>query len=68
MPMLSTQFFIATDEQKLLDRMLELLQGRVVFYYDCYRSENNHALQFVKSQALHNLGEDVLVKYHYVSM
>lgn len=57
------QFFIATDEQRLLERMIQLLKGRTVIYYDCYRSDNGrpvHQRRPKPSQA--QVGEDVLAE------
>lgn len=36
----NTQFLIASYEKILLNRMITLLGGRRVIYYDCYRSKN----------------------------
>lgn len=66
----NTQFFLATDEQKLLDAMIRLLKGRTVVYYDCYRSEDGKPLhvQDNASPTPHikpsfaQLGEDVIVE------
>ena len=60
-----TQFFLATDEQKLLDAMIVLLKGRTIIYYDCYRSQDSKPLH-VRSRAskpsFAQLGEDVIVE------
>jgi hypothetical protein len=60
----NTQFFIATDEKKLLNEMLELLKTRKVIYYDCYRSEDGKPLHLKRSPkpSFAQLGEDVVVE------
>ena len=66
----NTQFFLATDEQKLLDAMIALLKGRTVVYYDCYRSENGKPLHVQDNASptsriqpsFAQLGEDVIVE------
>lgn len=64
----NTQFFIATDEQKLLNGMLELLQGRDVIYYDCYRSDDGKPLHHKKPKpSIAQLGEDVIVEMWLMS-
>ncbi len=62
-----TQFFIASDEQILLDTMIQLLQPYPVYYYPCFRSLNgkglhngNHSDEEAPSKA--QLGEDVIVE------
>jgi len=63
----NTCFLIASDEQQALDAIKNLLHGRVVFSYDCYRSIDHQPLhkprededvKYSKAQ----LGEDVLVE------
>ncbi len=58
------QFFIASDEQQLLDKLIELLRGRTIVYYDCYRSDNNKPLHTRNpyKPSVAQLGEDVLVE------
>jgi hypothetical protein len=64
----NTQFFIATDEKKLLDRMLELLKGRKVVYYDCYRSTDGKPLHISRHKpSFSQLGEDVIVEMWIMS-
>lgn len=65
----NTQFFIATDEQKLLNQLITLLKGYPVIYYNCYRSEDGLALHVLKGYKkpkpkphVSQLGEDVLVE------
>jgi len=58
------QFFIASDEQKLLDRMNYLLSkaGYKVVYYDCYRSQDGQPIHMHKRPSYAQVGEDVLVE------
>ena len=63
----NTQFFIATDEQKLLNQLIKLLKGHPVIYYNCYRSDNGQAIHVLKRYKkpkphVSQLGEDVLVE------
>lgn len=59
----TTQFFVASDEQQLLDKAVYLLQGYKVIFYDCYRSDNGKPLHARKEkQSLAQVGEDVLVE------
>ena len=64
----NTQFFLATDEKRLLDEMCELLRTKKVIYYNCYRSEDGHALHLGNSPKrpgkphVSQLGEDVIVE------
>lgn len=64
-----TQFFIATDEQRILNELLALLAGKKVIYYDCYRSPNNKPLH-VKDRrpSFAQVGEDVIVEIYLLSM
>lgn len=62
-----TQFFIASDEQQLLTRAAELLDGHTVIFYDCYRSSDTHKPLHIRSNdpvkpSCAQLGEDVLVE------
>jgi len=58
-----TQFLLATDEQQLLDRMIALLPGRKIFFYNCYRSDDGTPLHIGQKKVLPaQLGEDVLVE------
>lgn len=45
----NAQFLIATDEEKILNRMIELLKGHKVIFYDCYRSINGQPLHTIVS-------------------
>jgi hypothetical protein len=61
----NTQFFLATDEQKLLDAMIALLKGRTAVYYDCYRSVDSKPLHVhtkASKPSFAQLGEDVIVE------
>jgi hypothetical protein len=64
----NTQFFLATDEKRLLDEMRTLLNGRTVINYDCYRSENGKPLHTrgPKSSPA-QLGEDVIIEMWLMS-
>ncbi len=57
-----TQFFIASDEQKLLDQARKLLEGKVIFY-NSYRSKNDQPIH--KRASGYNkgkLGEEALIE------
>ncbi len=59
----NTQFLIASDDQRLLDKMIQLLPKHKVIYYDCYRSENDKPLhEPYRKPSFAQLGEDVLVE------
>lgn len=59
----NTQFLVASDEQKLLDKAVQLLQGYKVIFYDCYRSDNGKPLHTKKEKpSFAQIGEDVLVE------
>jgi hypothetical protein len=63
-----TQFFIASDEQRLFDEMIDLLKERKVVYYDCYRSDNGKPLHVRrKKPSQGQLGEDVIVEMWLMS-
>lgn len=57
-----TQFFIATDEQKIFDHMLNLLNKEKVVFYDCYRSKDGRPLHTRNKPSRAQLGEDVIVE------
>lgn len=62
-----TQFLVASDEQPLLETMIELLQPYQVVFYPCYRSLNgkglhNGDLQDIQAPSRAQMGEDVLVE------
>ncbi len=63
-----TQFLLASDEQVLMNRMINLLKGHKVIYYNCYRSNSSNPL-WVKQQKppIAQLGEDVLVEVQLLS-
>lgn len=64
------QYLIASDEQRLFDKMKYLLesQGKIVIYYDCYRSENQQPLIGPSLKVPPpQLGEDVLVEIMLLS-
>jgi hypothetical protein len=54
------QFFVATDEQRILDQCKKELQGNVISY-DCQRSDNGLPLHRVQGDTTQN-GEDVLIE------
>lgn len=62
-----TQFFLATDEKRLLDAMIRLLNGRKVISYDCYRSETGAPLHVHKRPSFAQVGEDVIVEMWIMS-
>ena len=60
----NVQFFVATDEQKLLEEAQELLSGPVI-YCDSYRSLNGEPLHRPKKKQDYSkakLGEEVLIE------
>ena len=57
-----TQFFVATDEQRILDTVLMLLKGKKVLHYSCYRSEDGRPLHYKVKPSPGQLGEDVIVE------
>jgi hypothetical protein len=62
--MFGCQFFIATDEESLLEKAIELLNGPVIFY-DSYRSRNGEAVHVHSSEHAYSrakLGEEVLIE------
>ncbi len=67
----ATQFFIATDEEKILNEMLRLLSGRMVLYYNCQRSRDGnplHCTYYGRSQnEVAQNGEDVVVEMFLMS-
>lgn len=61
----NTQFFIASDEKRIVDKMCALLKGKDVVYYNCYRSENSEPLHYGNysyKPPLSQLGEDVIAE------
>ncbi len=58
----NTQFLVASDEQKLLDRIIELLPQNKSIYYDCYRSDDGTPIHIHRKPSFAQLGEDILVK------
>lgn len=61
-----SQFFIATDEQRILNELLTLLKDRRVVYYDCYRSQNGAPLH-IRRPSYAQVGEDVIVEMYLLS-
>lgn len=62
-----TQFFVASDEQQLLEKAIELLDGYRVIFYDCYRSHDTNQPLHIKNSditkpSFAQLGQDVLVE------
>lgn len=61
------QFYVATDEQKLLEQAQEKLQGPVISY-DCFRSAGNHWAgihylnQYPQDRSRALLGEEALIE------
>jgi hypothetical protein len=62
----TTQFLIASDEHRLINRMIELLQGHTVIHYQCHRSSDDRPLHR-KPPSKAQLGEDVLVEVSLLS-
>lgn len=66
----NTNFFIASDEQRLLDEMKKLINkaGFNAIYYDCYRSQNSTAIHshmpngYCPNEKIAQYGEDVIVE------
>ncbi len=63
----NTQFLIASDEQKLLNRIIELLPKNKSIYYDCYRSDDGKPLHIHRKPSFAQLGEDILVEISLLS-
>lgn len=59
-----TQFFVASDEKKLISEITTLLKDYRVISYDCYRSEDpNQPLHLpVRRPSRAQLGEDVVIE------
>lgn len=62
-----TQFFVASDEQQLLEKAIHLLDGYKVIFYNCYRSHDTNKPLHLKNShetkpSFAQLGEDVLVE------
>jgi len=57
----NTQFFIASDEQRLLEKARELLPNHIVHYYQCNRSHNQQALHYHNPSPA-QAGEDILIE------
>jgi len=61
------QFFVATDEDKFVQKAKNVLKGKVVLY-DAYRSTNGQPIHKNKKKpALYQLGEEVLVETYLLS-
>ena len=63
---------IATDEQKILNELVELLGNYRVIYYDCYRSKTGVALHDPRRRresprAIAQNGEDVVIEMMLLS-
>lgn len=57
----NTQFLIASDEYRLINRMTELLQPHTVIHYNCYRSNTDKPIHR-KPPSKAQLGQDVLIE------
>jgi len=58
-----TQFLLASDDQRLLDKMVALLPNHRVIFYDCFRSTNGQSLhEPYRKPSFAQLGKDVLVE------
>ncbi len=63
------QFFVATDEFKLLQLAQKRLHGPVICY-DCFRSDDERPIHLRDRQYIYNkaqVGEDMLVEAHILS-
>lgn len=65
----NTQFFIASDDSRLFNKISKLLKNKPVIYYDCYRSIDNKPLHYVKNKkpCVAQLGEDVIIEMWLMS-
>ncbi len=60
-----TQFLLASDEDQLMARMTQLLKGRKVIYYDCWRAPDSKPIPLIARKpkpSKGQMGEDVLVE------
>ena len=57
----NSQFFIATDEQELLELAKKTLKGNVI-YYDSHRSYNGQAIHYNQKFPMDILGEEVIIE------
>jgi hypothetical protein len=60
------QFFIATDEQYLLNKAIRHLHSPVI-YYDAYRSPNHYPIHLRNIPGKYKLGEDILIEAQLLS-
>ena len=61
-----SQFFIATDDNRLLDLAKKTLEGQVI-YYDSHRSHNNHPLHLQGPYYQATVGEEVVIEAYLLS-
>jgi hypothetical protein len=59
------QFFVATDEERLLNLAKQKLKGKVI-YYDSHRSKNGFAIHYTKQNGA-VLGEEILIEAQLLS-
>lgn len=66
-----TQFYIATDEQKIMDQVLSLLNGKKIISWDCYRSLDGSPLHIGQKESPHcsraQAGEDIVIEMYLLS-
>ena len=62
-----TQFFVASDEQRLIQEIRSLLHDRKVISYNCYRSQNGNPLHLGGGPSAAQNGEDVLIEASLLS-
>ncbi len=66
-----TQFYIATDEQTIMDQALSLLKGRKVIYWDCFRSLDGSPLHIGQKEhpqaSRAQVGEDIVIEMYLLS-
>jgi hypothetical protein len=60
------QFFVATDEEKLLNLSKKSLHGPVI-HYNSYLSPTTHPVHTKKPPSRYKLGEDVLIDAQLLS-
>ncbi len=62
----TTQFYIASEDERLFERAKEMLKGRVI-YYDVIRSSNDGWMWQGQHPQRAQLGEDVLIEAQLLS-
>ncbi len=56
------QFYVATDEYKLLDTIKKELKGYTIIHYDAHRSDDKEPIHYKKAPNKALLGEEILIE------